>query len=406
VTAPTDPLATLARWSLYFRLALVALASLAVAVGADPDPLLPVILVAAMAVNLVPLLWWTRFGPWIGRHPLVLIVDLVLTSGLLLLTGVDGPFLFYTLGTVFLGGVVYGSAGGALYSAMVVGGYLLVAGLRAPLEAQPLGFQQVVAMPVLLVLVAIGAASIRRLLAERAEAERIARREEADAAISADRARLARELHDSVAKTMHGIALQAAGLERHVRSDVDRAAREAAAIGRTCERAARESRELLMALRSQRLDVPIDEAVAELADGWSQRTGVAVHADLEALPTTGPDVRHELLRIVDEALRNAERHADATLVTVTLRAEGEAIRLAIADDGNGLPSQPDLERLAAEGHYGLQGITERAARIGGDASVTTTAGRGLTIDVRTPAVVAETDPLQIARDHQRGRGDT
>jgi signal transduction histidine kinase len=405
VTAPTDPLATLARWSLYFRLALVALASLGMAVGGDPDPLLPLTLVAAMAVNLVPLLFWKRFGPWIGRHPLVLLVDLVLTSGLLLLTGVDGPFLFYTLGTVFLGGVVYGSGGGALYSAMVVAGYLWVTGLRAPLDPQALGFQQIVAMPVLLVLVAIGAASIRQLLLERVTAEQLARREEADAAISADRARLARELHDSVAKTLHGIALQAAGLERHVRSDVDRAAREAAAIGRTCERAARESRELLMALRGQRLDVPIDEAIAELTDGWSRRTGVPVHADLQVVPTTGPDVRHELLRIVDESLRNAERHADASRVTVTLGLDGDEIRLRVADDGNGLPAPPDLELLAADGHYGLQGITERATRIGGDASVTTAAGRGLAIDVRTPTVVADLDPVQMARDRRRGKGE-
>lgn len=399
--ATPGPLLAIGQWGLYFRLVIVMVASLAVAFASEPTPLLPGVIAVAALMNLGLVLRWDRVCPWLMRHPFALLVDLVLTTGLVLLTGIDGPLLFYTLGTVFLGGLVYGQGGGLAYGMMVVSGYLLAAALRDPMSARPYGFQELVAIPVLLVLVAVGSAAIRRLLLERAEAERQTLREREDAAISADRARLARELHDSVAKTLHGISLQAAGLERHVRADPERAAREAATIGRTCARAARESRELLMSLRSQRLDVPLGLATTRLAEGWQRRTGVEVALDVpEVGRDVDPAVRHELLSITSEALRNIERHAEADQVTIELRLQDEELRLRIRDDGVGLPKDPDTVELADLGHYGLRGIVERAERVGGSAVITAAPDQGVTIDVRAP--VADVIPALGQMDRTGG----
>lgn len=388
---PEDPLAELGQWSLYFRLVIVMFASLAMAFVEEPNPLLPLVVVLAALLNLVLVLRWERIAPFLARHPLLLLPDLVLSTGLLLLTGIDGPLLFYCLGTVFLGGLVYGQVGGVTYAVLVVLGYLLASELRVPLADRAYGFQELVMLPVLLVVLAFGAGAIRELLLRRFEAERRALTEREGAAISADRARLARELHDSVAKTLQGIALQAAGLEGHVRRDPERAVAEARAIGRTSARAARESRELLTALRSQRLDVPLDRATEQLATGWSQRTGIELDLVVEPIgEEVDPAVRHELLSIAGEALRNVERHAQASRVWLRLHAEAGELRLHVSDDGVGLPTAPDTEHLAAIGHYGLRGIVERAERVGGRAHITAAPDEGLTIEVR--AKVADVQP--------------
>jgi signal transduction histidine kinase len=97
--------------------------------------------------------------------------------------------------------------------------------------------------------------------------------------------------------------------------------------------------------------------------------------------------RHEVLRIVNEALLNAGRHGGATTASVWLGEEGEELALRVSDDGSGLRDPVDLERLKADGHFGLAGMHERARAIGGSLSLERGEERGTNVTLRVPRPV-------------------
>lgn len=400
--------ATLGKWTLNFRLITVAVASLAMAVG-DPPAALPLALVAAGLLNLGVLWWWARLAPWLARHPFALVVDLSLTAGVLLLTGVDGPLLYYALGTGFFAGVLYGRGGGLAYSVMVLACYLFAAAAWAPLREQPLGFHELIAVPALLLLAALGASAVRSLLLQRAAQHEELSQARAQTAVSEDRARLAREVHDTLGKTLHGLSLRASGLAQWADRAPERAGEEARGLAAAAEQAAREARDLLTTLRTHRLDQPLPQAVEDLVRAWDEAmpsVQVEVHAgEVPALPA---EVRHELFSVCSEALRNVQRHANlASRVTVALGSTDDAsVTLTVEDDGAGmdLPADgeacdtPDaLDALARRGHYGLVGIAERARRVGGQAAFRSEPGRGFCVRMEVPTRAAAGAPLEEER---------
>jgi signal transduction histidine kinase len=97
--------------------------------------------------------------------------------------------------------------------------------------------------------------------------------------------------------------------------------------------------------------------------------------------------RHEVLRIVNEALLNAGRHGGAATATVWLGEEGDELALRVSDDGSGLRDAVDLERLKADGHFGLAGMHERARAIGGSLSLGRGQERGTHVTLRLPCPV-------------------
>src|SRR3954465_14265154 len=128
------------------------------------------IVVAAIA-SLVPVLKWDKVGPAIVRHPSYLAGELVLAALILILTGVDSPFYFFTLGTALLGGLVYGYPGAALFSTMLIVVYAYAIHVRAPFDDTVTDFRTVVVLPALYPLVGVAGAGARRLLDRQAAAE-------------------------------------------------------------------------------------------------------------------------------------------------------------------------------------------------------------------------------------------
>lgn len=192
---------------------------------------------------------------------------------------------------------------------------------------------------------------------ERMQAVRAARMSREESAVAAERLRIARELHDVLAHSLSGITVQA-GVGLHLMDREPEAARQALVEIRDASRdALDEVREVLGILRAE------GEAPREPATGAglqrlvdrARAAGLAVDADgLErelAEPVAG--VVH---RTLQEALTNVRRHAPEASVQVTL-AVGETIVLEVADDG------PPVAALV-EG-YGLRGMRERAAAVGG-----------------------------------------
>lgn len=236
-------------------------------------------------------------------------------------------------------------------------------------------------------------------VAEQSEerAELLARLEEAqaDAATShhaagvlAERERMAREIHDTLAQGFTSIVMlsQTAAADLR-REEPARAADRLALIERAARENLAEARALVAASAPVGLDdSTLPEALARLARGFGQETGVRarVVADDAALAGLARDHEVILLRAAQEALSNVRRHANAT--TVDLVVTGEvgvdggpgAVRLEVVDDGRG------MDPAAVEG-FGLRGMRDRVTAGGGRVQVVSEVGRGTRVGVSLPS---------------------
>ena len=97
-----------------------------------------------------------------------------------------------------------------------------------------------------------------------------------------------------------------------------------------------------------------------------------------------PILRDEIYKVAAEALRNAFRHAQARQVEVEIRYDNEQVRLRVRDDGKGI-APAILSSQGREGHYGWQGMRERATLIGGELAVWSAVDSGTEVELRVPA---------------------
>jgi signal transduction histidine kinase len=192
--------------------------------------------------------------------------------------------------------------------------------------------------------------------------------------------RIARELHDEVGQALTGLKLDLAGLRRTLpeaaRTAAEpRIAEMASLADATIERVRRISGELRPQLLDQLGLVPAVEAYLERFAG---RSGVRTRLEA-SLDDTALDRRRAtaLFRILQEALTNVARHADARLVTVRLAPEGGEVVLTVQDDGKGIAEPPGLS-------LGFLGMQERARAAGGRMTMDGAPGKGTTVTVRLP----------------------
>jgi signal transduction histidine kinase len=189
-----------------------------------------------------------------------------------------------------------------------------------------------------------------------------------------ERARLARDLHDTVKQELFGASLL---LGASSRSDPgDRAAIDAAAA--SIERAKRELADLIEELRPL-AGRSLNDALRDLVATRPAGTPPSVRLEAEPLPDAGPEACEVLERIACEALSNALRHADASQVVIRTCAAGDAIRLVVLDDGVGF----DPDRAGASGR-GLASMRERAASVGGRLDLTSAPGEGARVAAEVP----------------------
>jgi len=142
-----------------------------------------------------------------------------------------------------------------------------------------------------------------------------------------------------------------------------------------------EMRRALKALRASPLeDLGFDLAVAELIEHARQRSDAEVRLAVSGEPVQlSAEVEHALYRVLQEALENIVRHAEARSVQVTLRRESDAVEIVVSDDGIGF--DPAMVRADAQ-RFGLRGIFERIESLGGRVAVDSAIGRGTRILVR------------------------
>ncbi|MGW6523172.1 sensor histidine kinase [Streptomyces sp. NPDC054962] len=361
-----------------FRLAMIAVAAPAALLNAAPGlgtRLVGAAVVVTFMGSYVLFRDWERFGPLLLRHPSLLAVDTLFGTLLLISAGPDTTLAYVSVCTPLLAGIVYGWRGAACFASLQSLILLLV---HATLVQEPgVGLAERLLLPGLCVITGAMGSSLRHLMLRFGAATQaltaVKARLAGTEAVAAERARLAREMHDSVAKTLHGVALAADALAHSAGSpgmDPVIVRQHAELVARAARRAAAESRELLTDLRRESdpaQDVDLLPELAAHTDVFGVRTGLPVsyHAsgDRTTLPVP-PAVARQLLTIISEAMENAHRHAAPTHVEVRAAVNGELLTLSVRDDGRGLPPGATLEQLRRTGHFGLVGMTERAASVG------------------------------------------
>ncbi|MET7680314.1 histidine kinase [Streptomyces sp. NPDC005423] len=360
-----------------FRLAMIALASPSALLNSNPGParnLVSAAVVITFMLSYVLFRDWERFGPLLLRHPSLLVVDTLFASLLLISAGPSSTLAYVSVCTPLLAGLVYGWRGAGCFASLQA--LILLLAQSAAAGAHP-GVAEASLLPGLCVISGAVGVTLRNLMLRFGEATQalttVQARLAVTEAVGAERSRLAREMHDSVAKTLHGVALVADGLASSAgadRLDADLVKKQAELVARSARRAAAESRELLSDLRRESDPEEATDVLVELAArtrDFSARTGLAAdyHPTGERhVPPVPLAVARQLLTIATEAMENAHRHAAPTRVDVEAGVHGDLLRISVYDDGRGLPPGTTLEQLRRAGHFGLVGMVERAASVG------------------------------------------
>jgi signal transduction histidine kinase len=205
-----------------------------------------------------------------------------------------------------------------------------------------------------------------------------------DAAVLEERERLARELHDGLAQVLGYVNTQTLAIEELLSSG--RREEAEAQVGRMREAAMRvytDVRGAILGLRSTR-DALLPSLRSYVVD-YGRMTGIGlqlnVAAEVEALRLPS-SVEIQLARIVQEALSNVRKHAQATSATVSLEVRDDRFHLEVVDDGRGF----DLDQPVRTGwpHFGLQTMRERAQAIGGTFELWSRPGSGTRVAVNVP----------------------
>jgi signal transduction histidine kinase len=341
------------------------------------------VLVLVVVSTVIELAVLTRRPGVIRRTAVVLIVDNALLGAVLLLNSGSAAFYLYAAGTAALAGVLLGMRAWPLWAVHAAIGFVAAAGLLRADGVPPDVAAFVVAFPMATVVTGLVAASITAATVRHVDllVEVIAAAQRAAAA--SERTRLARELHDSVAKTLRGVSFAALALPSSLRSRPGLAEQLAEVVSQGADAAAREARELIEGLRLDNPDEPFDVGIERMCREWStsSRTPVRVTVDRVEPPLA---IRYELSRILNEALRNVDQHADARRVEIWVRRAGPGVRLVIRDDGNGFSVPPDLTVLRTGNHFGVLGMAERARNIGAEFIVRSAPSEGTLIEVLAP----------------------
>lgn len=193
-----------------------------------------------------------------------------------------------------------------------------------------------------------------------------------------ERARIARDLHDRLGQWLTYISFELERIKSNENGDVS----EIDALHQDVQRAIDDLRETLRQMRTAVTDnARLTEVAGELTDRFTRRTGINVDFRADEVGERFPvAVENELLRIMQEALNNIDKHAHASSVRVDWEVGLRDARLRIADDGDGFDESHGVRETA----FGLVGMRERAEVIDAELVVSSSPGAGTTIDVVVP----------------------
>src|SRR3954470_1100397 len=201
--------------------------------------------------------------------------------------------------------------------------------------------------------------------------------------IAAERNRLALELHDAVSQKLFGLVLSAESAETLVERDPVAARGELSKVSELAKEALEELRSLVFELRPPDLEKDgLDGALRKHVEVLRRLQQRDIRLDVGSQPAPDPRRDREVLRIAQEALQNAVRHADASSIELRLGLQDGRLVLEVEDDGTGF--DPDAPELRAR-RLGLTSMEERAVRVGGELRIRSAPGAGTTVHLEVPA---------------------
>lgn len=209
-------------------------------------------------------------------------------------------------------------------------------------------------------------------------------------AMTEERDRIAREIHDSVAQVLGYVNTKAQAAEELLKvGNSERAMVQIGQMGQAARDAYADVREHILGLRiAAAAERPFVESLGEYLQRWQESSGVAAtlevaSGDAQALsPRLSGVAELQLLRLLQEALANVRKHASATSVTVRLRECDDSLEATVDDDGTGFnPVEPTRGSFP---HFGLSTMRERAEAVGGSLTIDSTVGEGTRVTARIP----------------------
>ena len=195
-----------------------------------------------------------------------------------------------------------------------------------------------------------------------------------------ERLALARELHDDMGQTSTAIRTEVAVLQRigRLHPEADESVKR---IGESAQHLSQMTRQMLHRLRPPALDsMGLEQALVSLCDNWQNSTQNLCEFKTSALPEGLNDYACvTVYRIVQEALTNVTRHANAKHVRVELTLDTQGLNLNIEDDGQGM-----ADTQAVHQGFGLLGMQERVASVAGRLSISSKLGQGVRLAIQIP----------------------
>lgn len=199
-------------------------------------------------------------------------------------------------------------------------------------------------------------------------------------ALSADRERISRDLHDGIIQSIYAAGLMLEGVQHHIAEEPEKAKAQLARVMESLNRTIQDIRRYIFDLRSDMPDDELEPGIRRLLKDFHINTLLETQIETKGEPERPLTMerRRHLFQIVREALTNTARHAHARRVKVQLVYGAEALELTIADDGVG------MEALALGKGYGLRNIRERARLLDGKLKIDSAPGEGVTLHLTVP----------------------
>jgi signal transduction histidine kinase len=197
-----------------------------------------------------------------------------------------------------------------------------------------------------------------------------------------ERNRLARELHDSVSQKLFGLVLSAEAAATLLEREPSAAAEEVARLGELAQDALGELRGLIFELRPPSLEEEgLAATLRKQVDMLERVHGRSIELRLAGAAHCAPEAEGEVLRVAQEALNNALRHAEAERIELRMEARDGRLVVTVADDGIGFDP---ADRALRSRRLGLTSMEERARALGGSLAVSSRPGEGTTVTLEVP----------------------
>lgn len=219
-----------------------------------------------------------------------------------------------------------------------------------------------------------------QLLQRLGEQEVMEKEKAAESAVIEERRRMARDLHDTVSQQLFAIHMSASALPKVLENNEEQGKMVLEQLITMSHMAQKQMRALIAQLRPVELEgKSLSEALELWFPDYCRQNGLKGVKDFEEHGIMSEAIEHQIFLIVQESMANIVKHAQATLVSLSIRENDRQVVISISDDGRGFNIQ-----TSKQGSYGLMTMRERAEKLGGQVEIISKEGAGTTIRVHIP----------------------